>query len=177
MVRCQRTRKTGKFAIDDLTIDLPLEQQLWSHVESVCAPLSTFLCLSKSTRKKLPVYFAPNQTSSAIMDCLSTCIFTLTPLLITYPFDFMWMFDSTRRKLPRHVAPISLYRHEREHSSCETKMSSWMRVINNEPLQSASYSWWWHFSPLPLFFLILVRVSSQFAPLNKLWYSLSLLVL
>lgn len=116
----------------------------------------------KVYQKKLPVYSAPNQTSLAIMDCLSTCIFTLTPLLITYPFDFMWMFDSTRRKSLRQVAPISPSRHGREHSSCETKMSSWMRVINNEPLQSASCSWWWHFSPLPLFFLlILVRVSSQ----------------
>lgn len=58
----------------------------------------------KVHQKKLPVCFAPNQTLLAIMDCLSTCIFTLTPLLITFPFDFMWIStvleESYRDRLP-----------------------------------------------------------------------------
>lgn len=125
----------------------------------------------KVHQKKIPVCFAPNQTLLAIMDCLSTCIFTLTPLLITFPFDFMWI-STVLEESYRDRLPLSL------------SLSPWKRtfilwdkdVILNESHQQwaspiCSYSWWWHFSLLPLFFLILARVSSQFAPFNKLWYS------
>lgn len=99
--------------------------------------------------------------SLAIMDCLSTCIFTLTPLLITYPFDFMWMFDNTRRKSPRQVAPISLPLSMKENihpvrQRCHLEWESSTMSLSNPPLTLDDDA----FLPF-LFFLILVRVSSQ----------------